>query len=101
MRRHAVGEPSLETFRDGIAGRVDIIVEKLKNEVVTGVGNREILREHLVEPLILAFFRWSVKLQEIPERLKLHVKGNQGKGSGFLIDAKFTRGFSVKFTDIG
>ena len=53
---------------------VDIIVEKLKNEVVTGVGNWEILREHLVEPLILAFFRWSVKLQEIPERLKLHVK---------------------------
>ena len=48
LQRHTVGEPSFKTLIDRIARRVDIIIEKLQYEIVAGVGNWEILREHLI-----------------------------------------------------
>ena len=74
LQRHAVRESALEALLDRVAGRVDIIVDKLQDEVVPGIGDGEILLEHLVEPLVLAVLGGGVHLEKIPERFKLHLQ---------------------------
>ena len=49
-----IGKALLQTLFDRVTGRVDIIVKKLKNEVVAGIGDWEILGKHLVETVVLA-----------------------------------------------
>ena len=65
LQGHTVGETALQTLVDGVAGRVDIVIEELKDEVVASIRNREILGKHLEETLIFSFFRWSVELEEV------------------------------------
>ena len=71
---HRIGQTAVETLVDGVAGRIDIIIEELEYEVVTGVGDREILRKHLVESLVVPLFGRGVELKEILERLKLDLE---------------------------
>ena len=72
LQRHTVSETSLQAFLNGVARWVDIIIQKFQNEIVTCIGNREILREHLIQAIVLAQFWWCVQLQEVLERLQLH-----------------------------
>ena len=74
LEGHAVSESSLQTFLNGIARRVDVVVEKLQHEVVTCVGNGEVLAEHLVQAIVLAKLWRGIQLQKILEALELHVK---------------------------
>ena len=69
LQRHTICQTALQTLVDGVAGRVDIVIQELKNEVITRVGDREVLGEHLIQTVILAFLRRSVQLQEVFERL--------------------------------
>ncbi len=74
LQRHAVGQTTLQTLLNRIAGRVDIVVEKFEHEVIAGVRDREVFREDLVQALIVALLGRSVKLQEVLERLQLHLQ---------------------------
>ena len=74
LQGYAIGQAALQTLVDGVAGRVDIVVQELKNEIITRVGDREVLGEHLIQTVILAFLRRSVQLQEVSERLQLHIE---------------------------
>ena len=74
LQRHAVGQSALQTLVNGVTGRIDVVVEKLQHEIVACIRNREVLGEHLVESVILALFNRRIQLQEITERLQLHVK---------------------------
>ena len=74
LHRHTVREAALKALLYGIAWRVDEIVKELKDEMVTRVCNGEVLGEHLVQAIILALLRRCVQLEEITERLQLHVK---------------------------
>ena len=74
LEGHTVGLAALQTLLDGVAGRIDVIVQEFENEVVARVGNGEILCEHFVETLVVSLFRRGVKLQEVLERLELHLE---------------------------
>ena len=74
LQRNTVSQSSLEALVDGVARRIDIVVEEFKNEVITSIGDWEVLREHLIQAIVLSFLRRSVQLQEIAERLQLHVE---------------------------
>ena len=39
LQRHAVCQPSVETFVDRVAGRVDEVVYEFEYEIVSGIGN--------------------------------------------------------------
>jgi hypothetical protein len=54
--------------------RVDIIVQELKDEIITRVGDGEILRKNFIESGILTILRRSVELQEVSERLELYLQ---------------------------
>ena len=74
LERHGVCQTAFETFLDGVAWRVDVIVEELEHEVIASVGYREVFGKDLVKTFIVAFFRGSVELEEVVERLELHFK---------------------------
>ena len=62
LQGYAIGETALQTLVNGVAGRVDIVIQELKHEVITRVGDREVLGEHLIQTVVLAFLRRSVQL---------------------------------------
>ena len=67
LQRYTIGQTALQTFVNRVAGRVNIVIQELKNEIITRVGDREVLCEHLIQTVILAFLRRSVQLQEVFE----------------------------------
>jgi hypothetical protein len=93
LEGHAVGETALQTLFDSVAGRVDVIVEKLKHEVIAGIGYREVLGKYLIEALIISFFGRGVKLQKIAERFQLDLE-KVGMGERILYRRKIDTGFN-------
>ena len=67
LQRYAIGQTTLKTLVNRVTRRVDIVIQELKNEVITRIGDREVLSEHLIQAVILAFLRRSVQLQEVFE----------------------------------
>ena len=67
LQRYAICKTTLKALINRVTRRVDIVIQELKNEIITCVGDREILNEYLIQTVILAFLRRSVQLQEITE----------------------------------
>ncbi len=67
FQRNAVRQTALQALFDRIARRVDIVVDKLQNKVVPGIGDGEILLKHLVQPLVFAILGRGVHLEKVPE----------------------------------
>ena len=57
---NTICEPTLYTIINGIARRINIIVQKLKNKIVSCIGNREVFSKYFIQTLILALFRWGI-----------------------------------------
>jgi len=93
FERHAICEAALQTLFDSVAGRVDIIVEKLQHEVVAGIGYRKILGKNLIEALIISFFGRGIELKEIAERLQLDLE-KVGMRERVLYRRKIDTGFN-------
>ena len=74
LQGHAVGEVTLQTLLDSIAGGINEIIEKLQIKVVASVINREILREDFVQTIVLPQLWRSIELEEVLERLQLHLQ---------------------------
>ena len=74
LKGYAIGQATLQTLLDGVTGRVDIVIQELKDEIVARIGDREVLGEHLIQTVVHAFLRRSVQLQEVLERLKLYIQ---------------------------
>ncbi|CDA21461.1 uncharacterized protein BN496_01375 [Bacteroides sp. CAG:144] len=72
FQRHTVCESAFQTLIDGVTWRIDIIIEKFEDEVVTGICNREILCKNLIKTFIFTFLGWGVQLQKVFERFQLH-----------------------------
>jgi hypothetical protein len=72
LEGHAVCQSTFQTLFDGIARRVDIIVQEFQHEIVTRIRDGEVLREDLVQAVVLAKLGRSIQLEEILERLQLH-----------------------------
>ena len=60
LQGYAICQSSLETLINSVAWRVDIVIQELKHEIVTSIGNREVLGEHLIKTVVLAFLRRSI-----------------------------------------
>ena len=67
LQRHTIGQTALQTLLDRVTGRIDIVVDELKYEIIAGIGDGEILLEHFVEALGLSILGRSVHLEEIAE----------------------------------
>ena len=74
LQGHAVRKAALEALLDRITRRVDIVVDELQNEIVSGIGNGKILLKHLIQPLVLTILGRGVHLEKIPERFKLYLQ---------------------------
>ena len=67
LQGHAVRQTALQALLDRVTGRIDVVVDKLENEIVSGIRNWEILLKHLVEALVLAILGRGVHLEKISE----------------------------------
>ena len=65
LQGHAVRQTALQALLDRVTGRIDVVVDKLENEIVSGIRNWEILLKHLVEALVLAILGRGVHLEKI------------------------------------
>ena len=62
LQGHTIGQSALQTFFNGISRRIDKVIQELENEIITRIGDREVLGEHLIQTVILAFLRWGFQL---------------------------------------
>jgi len=67
LQGHAVRQTALQALLDRVTGRIDVVVDKLENEIVSGIRNWEILLKHLVEALVLTILGRGVHLEKISE----------------------------------
>ena len=74
LEGYAVRQTALQTLLDRVAGRVNVVIDKLQNEVVPGVRDREVLLEDLVQPLVFTILGRRVHLEEVTERFELHLQ---------------------------
>ena len=67
LQRHTIRQAALQTLLDRVTGRIDVIVDELKYEIIAGIGDGEILLEHFVEALVLTILGRCVHLEKIAE----------------------------------
>jgi len=71
LQGNAIGQSALHTFLDGIAGRIDKIVEEFEDEDVPGIRNRKVFLKHLIQAFVDPIFRSGFQLEEFLEGLQL------------------------------
>ena len=74
LQGYAVSQTTLKALFDRIFWWINIIVQELKNEIVSSISNGEILAENLIQTVVLAKFWGSIQLDEVLKRLQLHIK---------------------------
>jgi hypothetical protein len=60
LEGYTIRQTTLQALLNRVTRLVDVIVDELQNEVVSGVHNREILVEHTEETLVLTILGRSV-----------------------------------------
>ena len=48
LKRYTIRQTAFQTFIYSITRRIDIVIQELKNEIITSIGYREVLSEHLI-----------------------------------------------------
>ena len=74
LQRDAIGQAALDALLDGIAGRIDIIIQEFEFEIVTRVRDGEILLEDFEEAFVQTVVGVGLNLEEILERLDLDIE---------------------------
>ena len=74
LKGDVIRQTPFKTFFDRILGRIDEIVDELQLVVVSCVFDRENLLEDLVQSLVLAVLGSGLELEEVLERLQLHLE---------------------------
>ncbi len=62
---NAVGKTALNTFLNGISGRIYEVIQEFQNKLVPGIGNWKVFHEGVVQTFIAPLVRLSFKLKEI------------------------------------
>ena len=57
FQRNAVSQAPVETLLNGISRRIDIIIDKLENEVITSISYWKVFVKNLEQTLLFAFLR--------------------------------------------
>ena len=74
FQRHTVGQAALDALLDAVAGRIYIIIQEFEFEIVSRIGDGEILLENLVQAFVKTVVGIGLDLEEIFERLNLDVE---------------------------
>lgn len=74
FQRHAVSQATLDTLLNGVARRVDVIVQELESEIAPRIRDGEILLEDLEEAFVEPVVGIGLDLEEILERLQLYIQ---------------------------
>ena len=74
LERNAVGKAAFDALGNAVPGRIDIVIEKFEDEIVSCVGDGEVFGENLVQPFVLPVVGVGFQLEEILERLKLNIQ---------------------------
>ena len=74
LERHAEGEASFDALRDAVPGGINIVVEEFEDEIVSRVGDGEVLGENLVEAFVLPVVGIGLELEEVFEGLELNIE---------------------------
>ncbi len=74
LQRDIVCQSPVQTLLDGILRRVDEVIDELQFVVVPRILDREYLLEYLVEALIASAVGRRFELEEVLERLDLHLE---------------------------
>ena len=67
LQRYAICKPSLQTLIDRIARRVNIVIQELKNEIITSIGEGKFSENTLYKP---SFLRSSGGVSNCKKSLK-------------------------------
>ena len=67
LQGYTISQSTLQTLINGVTRRINIVIQELKNEIITCIGDREVFSKHLIQTVILAFLRGSIQLQEVFE----------------------------------
>ena len=62
LQRNTVSEPPLYTFIDAITRRINIIVQKFKDKIISCIGYGEVLSKYFIQSLVLTFLGRSIQL---------------------------------------
>ena len=71
---YTVGETTFDALLDGVAWRIDIVIQEFKFEIVSRICDGEILFEDFVEAFVQAVVWIGLNLEEVFERLDLNVE---------------------------
>ena len=74
LQRDIVCEPPFKTFFNRILRRIDEIIDELKHIVVPRILDWEYFLEYLIQPFVLSVLRGRIELEEVSERLQLHLE---------------------------
>ena len=74
LQRNIVCESSFKTFFNRILRRIDEIIDELKHIVVPRILDWEYFLEYLIQPFVLSVLRGRIELEEVSERLQLHLE---------------------------
>jgi hypothetical protein len=64
---HTVCQATLQTLLNGVTRRINVVIEELEYEVISCVGDWEVLLKNAIETLVLAVLCGGIHLEEIPE----------------------------------
>ena len=64
---HTICQSTLQTFSDRVTGRVNVVVQELKNKIISCVSNGEVLRKDLIQAVVFTHFRRRIQLQKVAE----------------------------------
>lgn len=98
FKGYTISETAFEALFNGIARRVDIVVDKLEHERVASVDYREIFGKDLEQTVVSSFLRGVSSWRKSWNDLSW-ISRKSGYGKGFFTDAKLIRGLSIE-TDI-
>ena len=69
-----MSQSAIDTFFDRIPWWIDEVVQKLKNEIVPRIRDREILTKLFIKTFFLTVVRSSFKLEKILKRFQLDIQ---------------------------
>ncbi len=74
FQRHRIGQTAFDTLVYAVVRMVNVIIQKLKDEIVARVRYREILAEHSEQAFLASLFWCGVNLKELTERFNLDIQ---------------------------
>ena len=74
FQRYTVGQAAFDALLDGVTGRINVIIQEFKFEIVSRIRDGKILFEDFVQAFVQTVVRIGFNLEEVFERLDLNIE---------------------------